>query len=352
MNEAHQSERLEGLDLIRTLAIILVIFIHCMTPGFDKLEFIDSLSGFTKVFHFTWFSIGRIGVPLFLYLSGYLLLSRNYDEDKTKRFYKHNFFTLLLTWQIWILIYNICQIYFEQHPFSWSVYIKNALFLQHCSVFHAWYMEVILGIYLFIPFISRTLHNMNDREILTLTAISFIYLFVVPTLNHFTSTPKYSPLDLSFSGGMYGFYLIVGYLIKRFEVKFHGISKVNTLILVLITISMATVAQIYGSADGRIYHLWYDFCLLPVTSLLIFISLKDLHLKKFSNLITTISKYSFGIYLVHVIFPVTMFKFNLLNFISTNELRMITAFIATAILSLPTAMLLRKIPRLGNILIR
>ena len=182
--------------------------------------------------------------------------------------------------------------------------------------------------------------------------ISFVYFFVIPTLNNFKSTQWHSPLSLEFSGGLYGFYLISGYLIKRYEERLKILSKSVSIIFIFITISAATLAQIYAVNIGRIYHVWYDFCLLPITSLLIFISLKDIQLKKFNKLITTISKCSFGIYLIHILFLVILFRFELLNFITIEEFRIILSPSIAFILSLLTVVLLKRIPHLGSILFR
>ena len=349
---SQQSNRIEGLDLIRTVAILLVVFIHGMTPGSNKLEYINNLSDFLKIFHFTWFSVGRLGVPLFFFLSGYLLLTKQYDREKTKRFFRHNFLSLLLTWEIWILIYNISISYYEGTPFNWSSLFKNMLFIKPTEVFHAWYMEVILGIYLFLPYISRALHRMSNNEILAMLLISFVYFFIVPTLNHFKSSQWHASLNLYFSGGLYGFYLIVGYLIKVYEEQLKNLSKPMVTILIFVTIAATTLAQMYASAGGKIYHIWYDFCLLPITALFIFICLKDMQCKSFSRLITTISKCSFGIYLIHVLFLVVFFKSNLLYFIGIEELRIIISPSISFIVSLFIVISLKKIPHLGSILFR
>ena len=353
MSKSHQTGRIEGLDIIRTVAILFVVFIHGVPPDFQEIEYVNNLSGFSQLFHFTCFSIGRLGVPLFLCLSGYLLLSRDYDEIQTRKFYRYNFLSLLLTWEIWIPVYNWAMSWYNDIPLNWSMILKNMLFIESTNVFHGWYMEVILGIYLFIPCLSRVLHTMNHREILPLMLISYLYFFLVPTIYHLKANPIQwnSCLDLSFSGGMYGFYLILGFLIKKYDEQISHSIKRWSIPVILISIAATTQAQIWVSLK-QVYHVWYDFCLLPIASVFIFIYLKDLKCQLLNGLITKISTCAFGIYLTHALLVISFLKYHLLYFIAVGELRVITFALVMFVLSFILVILLKKLPYVGKILVR
>lgn len=60
------------------------------TEGIYKLniESVTSMSIMSKFTAFTGFTLGRTGVPVFLMISGYLLLDREYDKTRTIRFWK------------------------------------------------------------------------------------------------------------------------------------------------------------------------------------------------------------------------------------------------------------------------
>ena len=86
---------------MRILAILFVIICHASeTIIFNYQEY-------NKLIFSLLHNIGRLGVPIFFMISGYLLFSKTYDNKKTKRFYTHNLLTLILCWEIWILIYNV-----------------------------------------------------------------------------------------------------------------------------------------------------------------------------------------------------------------------------------------------------
>lgn len=66
-------QRLYSIDAIRSLAMVLVIIVH--TKGYffssDNSPLIFCL---LKV-------LGTVGVPLFVILTGYLMIHRNYETD-------------------------------------------------------------------------------------------------------------------------------------------------------------------------------------------------------------------------------------------------------------------------------
>ena len=145
-------------DLLRALAILCVILVHTTERIYQfNLEEMVHYSLQRKSFALTLFTIGRMGVPIFLFLTGYLLLSRNYDKEYTAVFYKRNFIGLLITVEIWIILYNIFNSWFYQIPFSMNELLRNMFFLKATNMSHMWYIPVILGIYLFIPFVSQAL---------------------------------------------------------------------------------------------------------------------------------------------------------------------------------------------------
>ena len=347
-------KRIEGLDLIRTFAIFSVVLIHCLRciSPLDTIEIFNGMSTFSKIFYFASFNVGSLGVPLFFILSGYLLLPRNFDEVKTKQFYIKNFLPLLLTWEIWIPANNwLAQFYYDV-PLPMSMILKNMLFIEPVYIGHSWYMPVILGIYLFIPYVSRTFKSMSDKEFLIPLAVAYIYFFIFPSLSQIRASHLNIVLDLNFSGGLYGFYVIIGYLLHRFE-SFINLKRIKSISIILILIALTTYAQIFiHSSSGKIFHLWYDFFLIPPTVILIFILCRDIKLNFFKSLIEKISKCSFGMYLIHVFYIGFILKFGLINFIAVDEIKILTLTILIYILSFVSVLILKKLPFIGKILVR
>lgn len=65
---------------------------------------------------FISFTIGRLGVPLFLFLSGFLLLQKQINDEKDIfTFYKKNLISLVIANSIWVIIYNIFFVITKQN---------------------------------------------------------------------------------------------------------------------------------------------------------------------------------------------------------------------------------------------
>lgn len=72
-----------NLDITRTIAILCVVFCHSVESIYKfNLSFARGLSTISKSFMFISFTMGRLGVPLFLFLSGFLLLQKQINDEK------------------------------------------------------------------------------------------------------------------------------------------------------------------------------------------------------------------------------------------------------------------------------
>lgn len=101
--------RIAFLDAIRTAAISLVVLCHCTEAVYNfSYDSMASLPSEIQLFILSNFTLGRVGVPLFLFLTGYLVISKQFDtKDRISKFYKHNYLPLLVTCEIWIILYNL-----------------------------------------------------------------------------------------------------------------------------------------------------------------------------------------------------------------------------------------------------
>jgi peptidoglycan/LPS O-acetylase OafA/YrhL len=86
--------RMTSLDVVRIIAIFLVVVIH-NGPLY--------LTGIPLVVAET---IGQLGVPLFVMLSGYLMLDRAYNDSfRIDRFLKHSILPLFIALEVWNVIW-------------------------------------------------------------------------------------------------------------------------------------------------------------------------------------------------------------------------------------------------------
>lgn len=88
---------------------------------------------------------------------------------------------------------------------------------------HMWYMPMILGMYVFIPFAANALHSLNTKVIIYASCLTAIITALFPIINIFMKAygyeDFYSILSTGFSGGIYGLYLVLGYLCRKSLLK-------------------------------------------------------------------------------------------------------------------------------------
>lgn len=294
-------ERIIWLDYARTIAIICVVITHTVQRIYDlSAESLLQSSVSSRIFALSMFSIGRLGVPIFFFLTGYLLLDREYVDNKYISFIKRNFGGLLLTTSIWILIYNIFNSYFYKEAIKCSVLLKNLVYLKSTAMSHMWYMPVILGIYLFIPFVANALRYTDLRNLYIPMTIAFVYMFVTPIINVFLTAKGIEPVsvlpDFNFAGGKYGFCILLGYFIKKVDIR--KVPSIQIVLLGTVAYLFTVYTQCYAAVHKINYTVWYDSASLILTDLCIFILLSRIHFY-YNKVVASISVNAFGIYLIH-----------------------------------------------------
>lgn len=290
-------KRILSLDGIRSSAVLFVILNHVLWKlGTDLSINISTIAEceFTTLFWIIlwlcFFVFSRLGVPLFLMLTGYLLLDKDYDEEwKIKAFYKNNLLTLIITTQLWIILLNIFDMV-KGEQISEIAFFNELLFLARNHYDAMWYMPKIIGLYLFLPFVSIILKKLSTKTIIILLGITAFYCLLPYDVNFLLNIFNIkinlnSRVDMSYSGGVYGCYIIIGYLFKtRLNSKiYHGRVK-NILFFMLVLMQLA---------GG--YNVGYESLLLLIISAYFFQQLLNYQFK-FKKLMLWVSKLSIGFY--------------------------------------------------------
>ncbi len=345
-----KKERILWLDLARFIAIVTVILVHA-TESMYKMNapFFNNLSLFSKLFAHTTFTIGRIGVPIFLFLTGYLLLGKYNTENDCKLFWKEKWVHLVITTEIWILIYNVFLI-FTKNNFTFDLIdlFKEMVFINRIPVMsHMWYMPMIIGMYLFLPIFSRALYKLDVSALKFPLVLIGVYLTIIPMFNVYLGGKKLFPLlDFGYSGGLYGFYILLGFTVKCSDI-WEKTKKSVLLFGLFCSFIITILLQYFSYLKGVTYNVWYNCGSLVLCSICLFVLLSnhivdlDILGRKTHNYIHTLSIMSFSIYLIH--FPILLL---LKNCISNLQLflpvKVLVLWFLTFILSLLVSVFLGK----------
>lgn len=328
----YEKKRYASLDLLRAMAIIAVVIIHNL-PNVDRKMLNVCQQTCTAVVH----AMLNWGVPVFAMITGALILPKDEGILKTLKRVRR-IVLVLLTFG---LLMAFIQEYFESGLIFKSFFASAADVLSGKTWDVMWYMYMIAGIYLFMPFIRLFVKNADDRTIWYILILLFAFNSVIRTLNRLnpsTAVGFYLPCESIFL-----FYVICGYfLFNRCKNVSRIIPAICAVCAVICYIFLALKTDF--NADSHTYAEYYSPSspINVILSVSVFVLIKDCMFEK--RIITKIAENSFGIYVIHCFY--IHFINIVLNIYPENYPMYISVPVLSAVvflLSLFSSQLLRKI---------
>ena len=283
-----KKERIFYYDFLRAFAIIAVIICHVD-------HFFGPLVGTTQIVaQMTFHDIGRIGVPIFLMISGALILNRPYPD--LTEFLKKRFTRIIYPFIFWIILILVqLQYYRYNEAFLWNTFIGEP------SI--TWYFWVLIGIYLFLPVLNSFVKEYGESGLKYFLSIWFI-LMILKTFNAY---PLWTNFDLSYFAGYVG-YPVLGYYLANKEFKISD-SKVCLLGLITLISSLSVFVYLNYFNSPYISMIYQNVPIIFMgTGLFLFVKYLD-KLNKFNSIkdnfigkaIISLSVCSYGMYFSHVL---------------------------------------------------
>lgn len=283
-----KKERIFYYDFLRAFAIIAVIICHVN-------HFFGPLVGTTQIVaQMTFHDIGRIGVPIFLMISGALILNRPYPD--LTEFLKKRFTRIINPFIFWIILILVqLQYYRYNEAFLWNTFIGEP------SI--TWYFWVLIGIYLFLPVLNSFVKEYGESGLKYFLSIWFI-LMILKTFNAY---PLWTNFDLSYFAGYVG-YPVLGYYLANKEFKISD-SKVCLLGLITLISSLSVFVYLNYFNSPYISMIYQNVPIIFMgTGLFLFVKYLD-KLNKFNSIkdnfigkaIISLSVCSYGMYFSHVL---------------------------------------------------
>lgn len=351
-NESSQN-RIEYLDTLRIMATIAVIMIHVAASQWYFAD-INSFDWFVIVIYD---GIVRWAVPIFVMISGVLFLEK--ENEGIDQLYRKYIFKIAIVFIIWSLIYLFDSVLRE------NLGVKECIVKFFTGEFHMWYLYMITGLYMLVPLLKEIVRNMTlTKYFLFLTLvftfvlpyIADLFLLIDSSINMIIES-GIETINFHFTLGYVG-YFVLGYYLNRIntdgKIKWliYFLGAIGFIFTVLLTLQMSWVKKIPDET-------FYDNFTLNVLfeSIAIFVLIKNNFQKLKRNffkkeIIKRISKYTFGVYLSHVLvidYVISAIEQKDFNCCSLIYIPMITLLVA--IISFGISMLLNQIPILKRFMV-
>ena len=290
------NNRILYADVMRVCATMAVITLHVCAPlvyGFKTSDSTWWIGNFVE-------SASRFGVPLFVMLSGMLLLNRSKDESSPV-FLKKRMIKILIPFMTWGGIYFLFRSIALGESIGSTKILKE--FFTGPIYYHLWFIYTIFGLYVITPLLRVYLRHASTGNVKYLLVLSFLFS-MINTLFRLPVAVGYGVQPLTYLG-----YFVFGYFAHRESINNKHLAWLYAMVSVSILITALGTFYLTKS-HGTLDQYFYEFLSPNVVfmSIGLFLIIKRIDFYNISrsypymfNIISVFSSASFGIYLLHPI---------------------------------------------------
>lgn len=273
-------------DVIRSLAIYLVVLNH-------NFHFQTTTTTYTFI-SVVFFTIIRTAIPLFVMLSGALLLGK---KESLTSFFKKRIVRVGIPWIVWTLLFMLFNQYMHTQTIN-SFKEFKAVFIQTFFT-QLWFLPMIAGIYLLTPLWRSVVQNTTRQTLLYIILVWFFFVSLIPFLVESITFPfntfGFFPQAISYS-----MYFILGYYLTTMK---RHIPLLYTSIIFCIGVLWTYFYFQIGNTIDKTFHFLAPniiFCSISLYLILIYIfRKKNVLAQPYIKVIQKMSVASLSIYIIH-----------------------------------------------------
>lgn len=305
--QAQKNARVTYADLVRVIAILMVVLVHSASPVFNTVHITTNDFAVSVLLD----SVAHAAVPLFVMVSGIFLL----DERRAmsvRRAVGHYALPLVGLYFFWSVLYAAANkvaipLLFENAALSGGMVREFGVAVLE-GAYHMWYLPMMAGLYLITPLLRAFVKADSRHLVRWFLALVFLLRFVLPTgirlLAEFTGmdfSAAYNSFEL-LAGWEYPAYYVAGWYIANTRPEIRTRRTVYIAgALALVTMAVFTwwVSVRQGEAVKQLMEQKSLFCGVYAGALFALIAWEGQGLRS-NALLTRLSALSFGVYIIHV----------------------------------------------------
>lgn len=295
-------EKFFWIDCLRVLASFGVVLMHIAAPLLSQYGEVSSSDWWTSNFYCNFM---RFRIPIFLMITGALILPKTYNS--INEYLGKRVVRIVYPFLFWSVIYLVRQtilLFLNGHISTIEDVLKfTILEMKTGAAFHFWYIYLLLGLYLFFPILIGWLKKCAKSEIKY-----FICIWAVTIIASWPLINIVFPnIELRYFSGFIGFPVLGYFLMKNTYINANRVKIISILLILAGTLTTMIGTFILSKQKGTLSDALYGH-LSPsviISAIGIFLLFKYFNFQKragiFSSLILFFSKYSYGIYLSHIL---------------------------------------------------
>src|SRR5665647_2129885 len=347
------------VDLIRTVAIILVILLHSAIEPTPNLNIMSPQGVQLWWTSNIYDSIARSAVPLFVMLTGALLLQPNKVDEPLRVFFKKRWNRIGIPVIFWGTIFFAWDFLVRGQSLS-ALSILQGIFAG--PYVHFWYVYILIGLYLITPLLRVVVAHADWRIIRYFLIIWFIGSGIITLVTLYANL---SSQTIWFKNNVFLLTGLIGYFILgAYVVKLRFLTSILYLGLILSTawtiVGTFFLVGTLGESYGQFFHEATSFSVI-IASVTLFLILAAIPSQTIENrfprgnkILQVISQNTLPIYLFHIIILETLqkgylgFKISVTTMNPIIEIPLVTA--VTLLLCLAIIVPLKKLPYVKRII--
>ena len=321
-------KRIIWLDVLCLVALLMVIAGHSVDM-YNATPQDNPMNGFWGAFIG---SLMRPSVPLFAMMTGLLLLP---VRESAGDFYRRRIPRVLVPMVIWSAIYYLVpwltgvlgmdlSVVSILYPFEFSPSQDFGDALHNIAMIpfafngyttHMWYIYMLIGLYLIMPFFSAWIEK-NDRTLVRTFIIMWCCSLMLPYLSQILSPDLFGRCAWNEFGTFYYFagfagYLLLGHLLgKGNPLPSRKIIAMGAMLyfagyIITYTGFSSMIVQYSYEQEPELIEMFWQFCSPNVALMAIGMFLAaqrvKIHSERAQRALANITKCGFGIYLMHYI---------------------------------------------------
>lgn len=294
-------KRIVWLDLLRIICIFFMMMLHVAASQFDMVEV---SSADWQVFNF-YDGLVRFCVPEFVMISGVFFLNSE-REYTIEKLLKNNILRIVTAYFFWAFCYAASAAFLECRSLG-GVFWKTTLSNTVSGWYHLWFLNMIVGIYLVVPFLRRIAVDKKLLEYFILLAVVFGYVGELVTAIPGIGEPLTSARDKMSLFMIMGYtgYFMAGYYFYTYEisVKLRRLIYVLGILSAAVTIGGTSLLSLQSDAANQMFYnyLYPNICFTAWAVFLFFKNhVSGIHFsEKSGSRIGKLAELSFGMYLTH-----------------------------------------------------
>ena len=280
-------KRQSNFELLRIFAIFIIILHH-----FSYHNELYELNNINKFVGIIIFSLGKMGVNLFVIITGYFMINKKISLVKIVKLWAQVFFYSVI----------VATIVFLIKPFETKEYLK---FFLPVTFNKYWFFSTYIFLYMSIPIINLIFSNLDKNKYRFIMKMSTFFLVVWFSIIYRSAV--FSLNDILADIVLFSYLYLLGGYIKRFGIN---ILEKKSIIFVLVSCIVVffmyevflIICKVYSTKylflePVLMYYARQNSIFVMLLSILVFYFFKKINIGE-NKIINCFSKGIFGVYLL------------------------------------------------------